>query len=361
MRAIARGARVIIMDEPASSLTADETERLHQVIAWLKAGGATVVYVTHFLDHALKNADRVTILRDGRLVRTAPVGLETKSTLVEAMLGRPADVAFPTIPPAPDPGAAPLLEVRGMASEAGVSGISLIIRAGEIVSLIGLVGSGRSEVARAIFGADRLTAGEILVAGERYRDPRPLRSVARGLAMAPEDRRKQGLIMTLAARPNMSLAHLDSVSRRGVLDETEEKRRARALIDHFGITPPHVDGAVALYSGGNQQKALLAKWVYEAPRIVILDEPSRGVDVGARRRIHEFLVELAASGAAVLLISSELEEALALSHRGYLMSGGRIIGEVDSRNATVGDVLRRLFGAGRNAGNAAQAHARGVA
>ncbi len=176
--------------------------------------------------------------------------------------------------------------------------------------------------------------------------------------MAPEDRRKQGLIMTLAARPNMSLPHLNKVSRRGVLDEPEEKRRARALIDHFDITPADVDGAVALYSGGNQQKALLAKWMFARPRIVILDEPSRGVDVGARRRIHEFLVELAAGGAAVLLISSELEEALALSHRGYLMSGGRIIGEIDAESASVGDVLRRLFDTGGEAGRASPARLR---
>src|SRR5262249_39812332 len=154
------------------------------------------------------------------------------------------------------------------------------IRAGEIVSLLGLIGSGRSEVARAIFGADRLTAGEIRIAGTPYRGPRPHRSVIRGVAMSPEDRRKQGLVMTLAARPNMPWPHLAKASRRGVLDQKEEPRRARMLIAHFGITPADVDGAVVLYSGGNQQKTLLAKWMYGDPRIVILDEPSRGVDVG---------------------------------------------------------------------------------
>jgi ABC-type sugar transport system ATPase subunit len=347
MRAVARGARVIVTDEPASSLTDDEAERLHEVIAWLKAGGATIIYVTHFLDHVLAAADRVTVLRDGRLVWTEAVSRATKAGMIEAMLGRSADVAFPAIPPASDPSAAPLLEVRGVATDTGVNGVSLTIRAGEIVSLLGLIGSGRSEVARAIFGADRLTAGEIRIAGRPYRDPRPHRSVMRGVAMSPEDRRKQGLVMTLAARPNMSLPHLAKVSRRGVLDQKEETRRARTLIAHFGIAPPDVDGAVVLYSGGNQQKTLLAKWMYGDPRIVILDEPSRGVDIGARRRIHEFIVELAGNGAAVLLISSELEEALALSHRGYLMSGGRIVGEVDARSVSVGDVLRRLFGAGR--------------
>jgi ABC-type sugar transport system ATPase subunit len=347
LRAIARDARVVIMDEPTSSLSADETRRLHDVMAWLKAGGMTVIYVTHFLDHALTTADRITILRDGRLVRTAEVASETKQTLVEAMLGKPADVAFPAIPPAPAAHAQPLLEASGLTTMTGIADISLLIRAGEIVSLIGLVGSGRSETARAIFGADRLIGGEIRIAGETYPDPCPHRSIARGLVLVPEDRRKQGLILTQDVRANMSLPHLPKVSRRGVLDEGEEKRRARRLIKHFGITPAQVDGAIARYSGGNQQKVLLSKWMFEAPRIVILDEPSRGVDIGARRRIHDFIVELAAGGAAVLLISSELEEALALSHRGYLMSCGRIVGEVESRGTSVGELLYRLFELGQ--------------
>jgi len=343
MRAVARNARVIIMDEPASSLTADEADRLHEVIAWLKRGGSSVIYVTHFLDHVIETADRVTIMRDGEIVRTGDVAAETKASLVEAMLGEPADVAFPIIPPIPDPSAPPLLEVRNLRTDTGLEDISLFVRPGEIVGLIGLVGSGRSEVARAIFGADPPLAGEIRIAGEPYVDPTPYRSVARGMSLVPEDRRKQGLVLTQRVRANMSLPHLGLVSRWHVMREAAERAKTIRLIDHFDVNPRTVDGDIALYSGGNQQKVLLGKWVYANPRVVILDEPSRGVDIGARRRIHDFIVELAAGGTAVLLISSELEEVMGMSHRGYLMSGGRIVGEVDPGTNSIADVLHRLF------------------
>ena len=343
MRAIARDARVIIMDEPTSSLTADEAERLHEVIAWLAGDGRTVIYVTHFLDHALATADRVTVMRDGEVVRTSPVASETKASLVEAMLGEPADVAFPPIPPPPDANAAVLLEVRGLTTDSGLDDVSLRVRAGEIVGLIGLVGSGRSETLRAIFGADPIRAGDIRVAEASYREPTPTASVNRGLALIPEDRRKQGLVLTQVVRPNVSLPHLRAISRLGIVNEAAERRRVRRLIDHFNVMPAAIDGRVALYSGGNQQKVLLSKWMFGGPRVVLLDEPSRGVDIGARRRIHDFIVELAASGSGVLLVSSEIEEVIGLSHRAYLMSRGRIVGEVEPRGTTVEDVLFRLF------------------
>jgi ribose transport system ATP-binding protein len=343
MRAIARDARVIIMDEPTSSLTADEAERLHQVIARLKADGRTVIYITHFLDHVLAVCDRVTIMRDGRVVRTGPITGETKQSLVESMLGEAADVAFPTLPPPRGSDLAPRLELRHVATTEGIADISLQVRPGEIVGLIGLVGSGRSEVARAIFGADRLTAGEILVDGERIDRMSPKTAVRRGIAFVPEDRRKQGLVLAQRTRPNISLPHLESVSRLGFLTTGLEKKRTAASIDHFGIVPRDIDGEVAYYSGGNQQKVLLGKWASGDPSIVILDEPSRGVDIGARRRIHDFVVELAEAGKAVILISSELEEVIGLSHRGYLMRGGRIVGEIECRGLKVEDVLFRLF------------------
>ncbi len=346
MRAIARDAHVIIMDEPTSSLTADEAERLHQVIAWLAGDGRTVIYVTHFLDHALATCDRVTVMRDGQVVRTAAVKDETKASLIEAMLGEPADVAFPPLPAPPDASLPPLLELREVSTDTGLAAISLSVRAGEIVGLIGLVGSGRTEALRAIFGADPVTSGEIRIDGEPYLAPSPRASVARRLAFIPEDRRKQGLVLTQVVRPNVSLPHLSSISRFGVVSEGKERAQTKALIEHLGVAPPGVDGRVALYSGGNQQKVLLAKWMFGKPRIVLLDEPSRGVDIGARRRIHDFIVELAEGGAAVLLVSSEIEEVIGLSHRVYLMTGGRIVGEVDARTTNVEEVLFRLFATG---------------
>lgn len=349
MRAIARNARVIIMDEPTSSLTADEAERLHKIIAVLRGAGRTVIYVTHFLDHVLAYCDRVTIMRDGKVIRTAPVAGETKETLVEAMLGEPADVAFPQIPPAPPDTASPLLEVRDATTRAGIRGVSIVVKAGEIVGLIGLVGSGRSETLRAIFGADRLLSGEIRIGDQLYANPTPHRSVRRGLVMIPEERRRQGLVMTQLVRANMSLPHLSSLNRFGILLEGEERKRTVHFIEHFDIVPPQVNGAIALFSGGNQQKVLLSKWVYNSPKIVLLDEPTRGVDIGARRRIHQLVVELARAGAAVVLVSSELEEVIALSHRGYLLRRGEVIGQIECHAARVDDVLFRLFEANRTA------------
>jgi len=343
MRAIARDARIIIMDEPTSSLTADEADRLHHVIAWLKSEGRTIIYVTHFLDHVLAVCDRVTIMRDGKVVRTGVVAEETKLSLVEAMLGESVEVAYPPLPPAPDPTTPPRLVAENLATDAGIRDVSLIVRPGEIVGLFGLVGSGRSEVARALFGADPLTSGSISLNGQALRNLSPKDAVREGIAFIPEDRRKQGLVLTQTTRPNMSLPHLGQISRFGLLDMAEERQRTQRMIEHFGIVPASIDGEVAYYSGGNQQKVLLSKWAYGKPQVVILDEPSRGVDIGARRRIHDFVVELAQSGVAVILISSELEEVLNLSHRGYLMSSGTIIGEVESSAASVDEVLFRLF------------------
>jgi ribose transport system ATP-binding protein len=346
LRAIARGARVIIMDEPASSLTADEVARLHEVIARLKAAGTTIIYVTHFLDHALSQADRVTVMRDGAVVRTANIADETKQGLVEAMLGESADLAFPPLPARPSEELAPLLVIEGLSTDTGLSDISLKIRPGEIVGLIGLIGSGRTELARVIFGVDPITGGVIHLCGAPYTNPNPGCSVERGLVLVPEDRRKQGLVLTQRTRQNMALPHLNRGFPVRLLSERFERRRARELIEHFEIHPDAVDGVVSEYSGGNQQKVLMAKWIFARPRVIILDEPSRGVDIGARRRIHEFIVEAAQQGAAILLISSELEEVLGLSHRSYLMKGGRIIDEIDPRTQSATDVLLRLFNVG---------------
>ncbi|MBP0616796.1 sugar ABC transporter ATP-binding protein [Jiella mangrovi] len=344
MRAIARDARVIIMDEPTSSLTEDEAERLHQLIARLKARNVTVIYVSHFLDHILAHCDRVTIMRDGHVIRTDDMAGETKQSLVESMLGAASEISWPALPPAPDRAHTAIVEMREVATDTGLSDISLEIAPGEIVGLIGLVGAGRSEVGRALFGADPITAGSYSIAGvmqsKRFNIPK---AIAQGIAFVPEDRRKQGLVLTQTTRPNISLASLGAISSRGFISTRKETARVRAMIEHFGIVPAATNGEVAYYSGGNQQKVLLSKWAIERPKLLILDEPSRGVDIGARRRIHDFIIEMAKAGVAVLLISSELEEVINLSHRGYLMSEGRIFAEADCRSLSVEDALRRIF------------------
>lgn len=343
MRAIARDARVIIMDEPTSSLTEDEAERLHALIARLKGQGKTVIYVSHFLDHILANCDRVTVMREGRVVRSDAIAGETKQSLVASMLGQHSEILYPELPPAPPATVPPLVELKSVSTRSGLRDISLSVRPGEIVGLIGLVGAGRSEVGRALFGADAITGGQYLIDGVAQGRISVREAVKRGIALVPEDRRKQGLVLTQVTRPNVSLATLGKISRWGILNRKAEVSRVEEMIRHFGIVPGRVDGQVASYSGGNQQKVLLAKWAVAQPRLLILDEPSRGVDIGARQRIHEFIVEMAKGGAGVLLISSELEEVINLSHRGYLMSEGRIFAEEQSRDLTVEGALARVF------------------
>lgn len=343
MRAIARDARIIVMDEPTSSLTEDEADRLHQLIHRLKRQGVTVIYVSHFLDHILANCDRVTVMRDGHVVRTSEIAGETKQSLVDGMLGEASDVTWPALPPAPSESVAPVILLDKVSTSAGLKEISLQIRPGEIVGLIGLVGSGRTEVARALFGADAILSGTYLLHGREQKRLTISRAVAEGVALVPEDRRKQGLVLTQTVRPNVSLATLAGIADFGIIRKGRERTRVKAMIGHFGITPSKVDGEVAFYSGGNQQKVLLSKWAVARPKVMILDEPSRGVDIGARRRIHDFIVEVAASGAAVLLISSEIEEVINLSHRSYLMSEGRIFAEEISAGLTVETALKRIF------------------
>ncbi len=343
MRALARSAKVIVMDEPTSSLSANETQKLHETMQKLRASGGTVVYVSHFLDNILEVCDSVTILRDGDLVRTAPRENESKDTLVSAMLGGGrSEISFPEKSRLKERRTA--LEVRSLSSANGTRDASFHVDRGEIVGLIGLVGGGRTEILRAVIGADKSTGGDVLVHGEPY----PNRSIAesnrRGIVMVPEDRRKLGLIMTMAVRTNLTLPHLPSFATPlGRILAAAEKSKARDAIDHFQVKPSDVDGDILNYSGGNQQKVLLAKWLLRDPEIVILDEPSRGVDVGARRRIHEAIAELASKGAAVLLVSSELEEVLGLAHRAYLVANGGVFDEFAPEGKTEVDVLRSLF------------------
>ena len=344
MRAIARDAQVIIMDEPTSSLTEDEADRLHEVIRRLKGQGKTIIYVSHFLDHILANCDNVTIMRDGKVVRTSPMAGESKKSLVDSMLGEEAEILWPTLPAAPDVSVPPIAELRNVSTNTGLADISLMVRPGEIVGLIGLVGSGRTEVARAMFGADSITVGEYLVEGQPCQTKFSVReAVRRGVALVPEDRRKQGLVLTQPTRFNVSLGTLGKISRLGIIDRRKEISRTRDMIAHFGIVPATVDGRVARYSGGNQQKVLLSKWAVSKPKLLILDEPSRGVDIGSRRRIHDFIVDMAAQGVGVLLISSELEEVINLSHRAYLLSDGRIFAEEPCAGMTVETALHRVF------------------
>jgi simple sugar transport system ATP-binding protein/ribose transport system ATP-binding protein len=330
------------MDEPSSALTRDEAERLFELVRRLRDGGTTIVYVSHFLAEVLELAETVTVLRDGRVVRTSPARRETPELLVTAMLGRTVGLAFPDkVPPPAD--APVVLSVRNLSRPPVVNDVSLEIRAGEIVGLAGLIGSGRSEVARAIFAADRSSSTSIEVAGRPLKARSPREAIRQGIVMVPEDRKGQGLLMLRSIVENITLPHLGDVSRGGVMEPQAESRRAGELIKRLDVRTRSARARVDTLSGGNQQKVLFAKWMFRRPHVFIADEPTRGVDVGAKRAIYELIRSLAAEGIGVLMISSEHEEVLGLAHRVLVMRNGRIVAEFDDETMSEDAVLHAAF------------------
>lgn len=344
LRAIARNARLILMDEPTAALTVDESDRLLDIIRHLAAAGTSVVLVSHHLNEVLAVAETVTVMRDGKLVRTGPASQETPHSLVTAMIGRELDLSFP--PKNPPPTAArTVLEVRNLTRSGVIEDISFSVKQGEIVGLAGLVGSGRSEVARAIFGADRIDGGEIFVEDRRMRARGPRGAAARGVAMVPESRKDQGLFMIRSIRENLTVATISEVATLGVVRSRAEKARARGLASQVDVRASSLEAPLGSLSGGNQQKVLFAKWLARRPNVLIADEPTRGVDVGAKRQIAELIVKLAAGGMGVLLISSEIEEVLGLAHRVLVMRNGRIVAEYAGEAATADAVMGAAFAA----------------
>jgi ABC-type sugar transport system ATPase subunit len=344
LRAIARDSRLIIMDEPTSALSIDEARHLFDCIAWLRDEQHTIVYVSHFLEEVLEVSQRVTVMRDGRVIRTGLAADETKETLVSGMLGRSLELTFPAAPAPPEDETTPALEVQHLAAGADVRDVSFTVRRGEIIGLAGLVGSGRSETLRAVFGADPADSGQVRLGGSDYDGRSPYRSVRLGLGMIPESRRDQGLITGMTVRSNVSLAELRDYVRLGLVSRSAERSAVRSLVERLNVVPPRLEAAVATFSGGNQQKVLFAKWLNTAPSVLMLDEPTRGVDIGAKRNIYELIVGLAAEGIGIVLVSSELEEVMELSHRVHLMHAGRTIDEVDPNEVSIDDVVRQLFG-----------------
>lgn len=352
LRSLARNARLIVMDEPTASLSQGEASRLFEIVRRLATEGTAVVYVSHFLEEVLSLCDAITVLKDGRVVRTAPAAAETAESLVLGMIGRSLETTFPP-KRQPGPDAPAVLSVRNLASPGRFRAVSFEVRRGEIVGLAGLIGSGRTEVARAIFGADPPAQGQIELEGRPVTIRSPRRAVRLGVSMLPESRR-QGLVPGRSIAENVSLPHLESLSVAGFVRRGAERRDVREVIGRIG-TPAASDRAlVGSLSGGNQQKVLFSKWLVNRPRVLIADEPTRGVDVGAKSAIYELLASLAASGLAILLISSELEEILGLAHRVLVMRNGLLVGELHGEEATNERVLRLAFGtAGPTAAGAA--------
>lgn len=343
LRALARNARLIVMDEPTAALSTEEAAKLLDVVRALRTQGKTIIYVSHYLEEVLRLADTVTVLRNGELIRTASANDETPDTLVSAMLGRPMAMAFP--PKSPAPTNTPVVcSVHGLSRRGIFEDVSFNIRQGEILGLAGLVGSGRTEVARVIFGADRRDAGRIELAGEPVVLGSPGDGVKHGLALIPESRKDQGLLMRSTVGYNVTLPHLSTVSRAGVIERRKERHSVGALLNSLGVRPAGTDIRVASLSGGNQQKVLFAKWLFQRPKLLIADEPTRGVDVGAKTAIYELIASLAKEGMAVLLISSEQEEILGLAHRVLVMRRGRIAAEIEGAAITEETIVRSALG-----------------
>jgi ABC-type sugar transport system ATPase subunit len=350
LRAICRNAQLIVMDEPTAALSRPDVEALHAVIRQLARNGTTVVLVSRFLGEVLELADQVTILRDGRLVQTVPAAGQTEESLMTAMLGRSLDAAFPPKRPAAAD-ARVVLEVRDLVAP-GVNGVSFELRAGEILGLAGLVGAGRTEVARAIYRANRVHSGTVTVSVGKEADNRqiditgsPRTAMRAGVLMIPESRKDQGLLLGRSVRENVSLSTLAQVSRAGMVQPGAERRTVRDVLTRVDARGGGQSARASSLSGGNQQKLLFARSLLSDPTVLIADEPTRGVDVGAKRAIYELLTALTDEGLGVLLISSDVEEILGLAHRVLVMRGGRVEAELDGEDATEAAILGAAFGA----------------
>jgi rhamnose transport system ATP-binding protein len=341
-RALGADARILIMDEPTASLSDREVENLFRVIRELRGHGVGIIYISHRLEELPQIADRVTALRDGMLVGTHPMAEVNRATLIRMMVGRELSAVFPkTVVPPGDV----VLEVRHLGCrEAGIHDVSLSVRAGEIVGLAGLVGAGRTELARVLFGITPADEGAILLRGQRVVIDEPGRAVELGIAYVPEDRRRHGVILEMPVAANATLAVLRKIARGGWIDFRREQAVASKYVQRLGIKTASLETPVGNLSGGNQQKVALARWLAAEPAVLILDEPTQGIDVGAKAEIHRLMSELAEQGLAILMISSELPEVLGMSDRIVVMYAGRVMGTFDRTEATQEQVLSLALG-----------------
>jgi ribose transport system ATP-binding protein len=347
-KGLSRDADVLILDEPTSALAAAESHRLFRVIEGLRSKGAAVLYISHKMDEVFRLADRITVLRDGRFVGTKPTSETTPAEITAMMVGREISIGVLSAGSRP---ANELLRVEGLSkahrTRPGVdslSNVSFVLHAGEIVGVAGLLGAGRTELLETLFGADDSSfRGELLLHGKRFRPQTTTDAMRQGFAFLTEDRKRLGLLAGRSVRENISLARLDRMQTFGFLSVRRERRMVKKAVERFRVKTTSLGAPVESLSGGNQQKALLARWLLEKPKLLLLDEPTRGVDVGAKAEIHALLRTLADDGIGILMTSSELPELFTACDRILTLSGGRLTGEFDPRSTTEAEVLRAMM------------------
>jgi rhamnose transport system ATP-binding protein len=340
-KALSFDARVLIMDEPTAALSGPEVARLFGVVRALQERGAGILFISHRLEEVFAICQTVTVMRDGAVVSDEKTDGLTEDDLVRRMVGRDLDALFPktdaTI-------GAPLLDVQRLTREGVFTDISFQVRAGEIVALAGLVGAGRSEVARAIFGIDKADGGHVELDGRRLPNGKPTAAMAAGLAFVPEDRRQQGLVMELSIKRNATITSLARLTKLGLIAGKAERIMAEEWAQRLQLKFHSLNDNVGTLSGGNQQKVVLAKWLSTEPKVLIVDEPTRGIDVGTKSEVHRLLSELASQGLAILMISSELPEVLGMADRVLVMHEGRLTGEISRADADEERIMRAATG-----------------
>ena len=334
-KALSLNARILIMDEPTASLSGQEVERLFEIVRGLKEEEVAMIFISHHLEEVSEIGDRVTVLRDGKVVDRVPASTK-HSELVRMMVGRSVEAQFPRR--RPEVGEV-LLEVKNLSREGVLEDVSFSLRAGEVVGVAGIVGAGRTELARAIFGADPGDAGEVWVEGRRMERGDPREAKRRGMGFVTEDRQGQGIVPPLSVAENLGLASLERNTHVGLVNRREQRKRARKMIEDLNIRTPGPEQEIRFLSGGNQQKTVIGKWLLADSKVLIMDEPTRGIDVGAKVEIYELMNELTENGAGILMISSDLPEVLGMSDRILVMSGGRITGELSVEEANGENVM----------------------
>jgi ribose transport system ATP-binding protein len=346
-KALVRSARLIVMDEPTAALSEREIDALFALIAKLKAQGVAFVYISHRLEELPRISDRITVIRDGKTIETRDTRDLPQDEMIRLMVGRAVDAQFPALPAVAE--AAPVvLRVSGLRASSGVAvnDVSFVVRAGEIVGLAGLVGAGRTDIVRAIAGADVPDGGVLEVAGRPVTVRGPHDAIEAGIALITEDRKAQGLVLGMNVRENTTLAHLEDFAPRGFVSRTAEEAITRDEIAELRIRTPGPEALVRNLSGGNQQKVVLAKWLVGEAKVYLFDEPTRGIDVGAKAEIYSLMLALLARGAGIVMVSSELPEVLGMSHRVLVVREGRIQAEFALAEATPAKVIAVAAGVG---------------